>query len=113
PAEPILAALHTGSTLNGHNRAQEMREVEPELAEVRHESHFIGHLQSNKVNQVMRWADCVQSVDSAKLAQRLDRAAGSRGRDLEVFIQVNTSAEGSKAGIAPRSEERRVGKEGR
>lgn len=101
PAERILAALHTGSTLIGHNRAQEMREVEPELAEVRHESHFIGHLQSNKVNQVMRWADCVQSVDSAKLAQRLDRAAGSRGRDLEVFIQVNTSAEGSKAGIAP------------
>lgn len=101
PAPRILTALSTGVTLIGHNRAQEMRDVEPALAATSHESHFIGHLQSNKVNQVMRWADCVQSVDSAKLALRLDRAAAARQRDLDVFIQVNTSAEDSKAGVAP------------
>ena len=97
----IREALATGETLIGHNRAQELRAVEPELTDLVHESHFIGHLQSNKVNQVMAWADCVQSVDSLRLAERLDRAAGSRGRDLDVLIQVNTSGEETKAGTDP------------
>lgn len=97
----IREALATGEQLIGHNRAQELRAVEPELTDVAHECHFIGHLQSNKVNQVMAWADCVQSVDSLRLAERLDRAAGNRGRDLDVLVQVNTSGEDTKAGVAP------------
>ena len=97
----IREALATGETLIGHNRAQELRAVEPELTDLVHESHFIGHLQSNKVNQVMAWADCVQSVHSLRLAERLDRAAAGRGRDLEVLIQVNVSGEESKAGVDP------------
>ena len=100
-APRIREALATGETLIGHNRAQELRAVEPELTEVAHESHFIGHLQSNKVNQVLAWADCVQSVDSLRLAERLDRAAANRGRDLDVLIQVNTSGEDTKAGTDP------------
>lgn len=95
----IREALATGETMIGHNRAQELRAVEPELTEIAHESHFIGHLQSNKVNQVLAWADCVQSVDSLRLAERLDRAAANRGRDLDVLIQVNTSGEETKAGV--------------
>lgn len=97
----IREALATGERLIGHNRAQELRAVEPELTDVAHESHFIGHLQSNKVNQVMAWADCVQSVDSLRLAERLDRAAANRGRGLDVLIQVNTSGEETKAGTDP------------
>ena len=97
----IRAALATGERLIGHNRAQELRAVEPELADLDHESHFIGHLQSNKVNQVMAWAHCVQSVASVRLAERLDRAAAARGRDLDVLVQVNTSGEETKAGVAP------------
>ncbi|WP_147917738.1 YggS family pyridoxal phosphate-dependent enzyme [Ruania zhangjianzhongii] len=100
-APRIREALATGETLIGHNRAQELRAVEPELTDVAHESHFIGHLQSNKVNQVMAWADCVQSVDSLRLAERLDRAAATRGRDAGVLIQVNTSGEDTKAGVDP------------
>lgn len=97
----IREALATGETLIGHNRAQELRAVEPELTELPHESHFIGHLQSNKVNQVLAWAGCVQSVHSFRLAERLDRAAATRGRDLDVLIQVNTSGEDTKAGADP------------
>ncbi|WP_159623609.1 YggS family pyridoxal phosphate-dependent enzyme [Ruania rhizosphaerae] len=97
----IREALTAGATLIGQNRAQELVATEPDLVDVPHETHFIGHLQSNKVNQVMRWADCVQSVDSAKIAQRLDRAAATRGRDLDVFVQVNTSGEETKAGVPP------------
>lgn len=102
----IREALATGEQLIGHNRAQELRAVEPELTDVAHECHFIGHLQSNKVNQVMAWADCVQSVDSLRLAERLDRAAGNRGRDLDVLVQVNTSGEDTKAGVAPAEADR-------
>ncbi|SEE32493.1 YggS family pyridoxal phosphate-dependent enzyme [Ruania alba] len=97
----IQEAFAAGATLIGQNRAQELIATEPDLVDVPHETHFIGHLQSNKVNQVMRWADCVQSVDSAKLARRLDRAAETRERDLDVFIQVNTSGEETKAGVTP------------
>ncbi|TDE95863.1 YggS family pyridoxal phosphate-dependent enzyme [Occultella glacieicola] len=101
-ATRIRALLEaSGHTLIGQNRAQELTATEPELAGVPHETHFIGHLQSNKVNAVMRWVDCVQSVHSARLAERLDRAAAARGRDLEVFVQVNTSGEPTKAGADP------------
>ncbi|UFU07759.1 YggS family pyridoxal phosphate-dependent enzyme [Ruania halotolerans] len=102
-AARIREAFAAGATLIGQNRAQELVATEPDLVDIPHESHFIGHLQSNKVNQVMRWADCVQSVDSTKLAHRLDRAAEARERDLDVFIQVNTSGEETKAGVTPES----------
>ncbi|WP_240646123.1 YggS family pyridoxal phosphate-dependent enzyme [Georgenia sp. SYP-B2076] len=125
PAEDILAALRAGAHLLGHNRAQELAATGPALAVPgvpAHEMHFIGHLQGNKVNQVLRWATCVQTVDSLRLAQRLDqavaRAAGSAGADaaagvgttaadgggtpvLDVFVQVNTSGEPTKAGTHP------------
>ncbi|WP_418606059.1 hypothetical protein [Georgenia sp. SUBG003] len=60
--------------------------------------HFIGHLQSNKVNQVLRWATCVQTVDTARLAQRLDAAvargvAGWTGRPASRRTPSRTTAE--------------------
>ncbi|UFU02038.1 YggS family pyridoxal phosphate-dependent enzyme [Ruania suaedae] len=100
-AARIREAFDAGATLIGQNRAQELVATEPDLVDVPHETHVIGHLQSNKVNQVMRWANCVQSVDSSKLAERLDRAAAARERDLDVFIQVNTSGEETKSGVPP------------
>lgn len=105
--ERIREAIAAGGTLLGHNRAQELTATEPELTDLPHETHFIGHLQSNKVNQVLRWVSCVQALDSASLAQRLDRAQGRQLDDgeatvpLDVLVQVNTSGEGSKSGVAP------------
>ena len=107
PLERVREAISAGGTLLGHNRAQELGAIEPGLTDLAHETHFIGHLQSNKVNQVLRWASCVQTLDSAALAQRLDRARG-RALDegeaagpLEVLVQVNTSGEESKSGVTP------------
>ena len=100
-AETIREAIDAGGTLIGHNRAQELVATEPDLADIEHETHFIGMLQSNKVNQVLRHATCVQSVHTARLADRLDRAANNRGLVLEVFVQVNTSGEESKSGVSP------------
>ncbi|GAA4287312.1 YggS family pyridoxal phosphate-dependent enzyme [Georgenia daeguensis] len=110
PVAAIRAALDAGADLLGHNRAQELVATGPALAEAGvppHEMHFIGHLQSNKVNQVLRWATCVQTVDTLRLAERLDAAAARRGAaegdgaPLDVMVQVNTSGEATKAGVEP------------
>lgn len=104
-AATVREALRAGARLLGHNRAQELAAMGPELAGPdvpEHEMHFIGHLQSNKINEVLRWARCVQSVDGARLAQRLDAAVARRGgRPLDVLVQVNTSGEASKYGSTP------------
>lgn len=101
PARTIREAIDAGGSLIGHNRAQELVATEPELAGTTHETHFIGMLQSNKVNQVLRHATCVQTVHTPRLADRLNRAAEIRERVLDVFVQVNTSGEESKFGLDP------------
>lgn len=99
--EIVRAVIAAGGRVLGHNRAQELVAMGPELAGFPHEMHFIGHLQSNKVNQVLPWVACVQTVDNAALAARLDRAAARTDRVLDVFLQVNTSLEPSKFGAVP------------
>ena len=112
PVAAIRAALDAGADLLGHNRAQELLATGPALAEPgvpAHEMHFIGHLQSNKVGQVLRWATCVQTVDTLRLAERLDATVARRGTagddgepaPLDVMVQVNTSGEPTKAGVEP------------
>lgn len=100
-AETVREAIEAGGTLIGHNRAQELVAIEPELTDLEHETHFIGMLQSNKVNQVLRHATCVQTVHTARLADRLNRAAANRDLMLEVFVQVNASGEETKSGVEP------------
>ena len=98
PAERIRVALAAGYTLIGENRVQEVVSKADALADIPHQSHFIGHLQRNKINQVLPLVDVVQSIDRLDLAvavsKRLDR-------DLDVLIQVNTSEEESKFGVDP------------
>src|SRR5690606_1150454 len=101
PVDVVRAAIDAGATLLGHNRAQELTAVEPGLADLPHTTHFIGNLQSNKIAKVVPLVACVQSIDTLVTAQRLDRAAARAGRTLDVFVQVNTSGEATKAGVAP------------
>jgi hypothetical protein len=63
--------------------------------------HVIGELQRNKAAIAVEYAECVQTVDSFKLAERLSRLCLEAGRELDVMIQVNVSGEESKAGVAP------------
>ncbi len=93
PARPVLV---------GENRVQELVAKAPELADLAPELHVIGPLQSNKVNAALRWATCVQSVDSAALAERLARRCADTGRTLDVLVQVNVSGEPTKHGVDPR-----------
>ena len=80
PAERIITALRAGITLIGENRVQEVVAKADELADVPHELHFIGHLQTNKINQLLGRISCLQTLDSVDLAGEVATPAGDQGR---------------------------------
>jgi len=100
-AERIGTVLRAGYSLLGENRVQEVIAKADELAAFPHEMHFIGHLQANKVNQLIDHITCLQTLDTADLAGRLDSRLESRDRQLDVLIQVNVSGEDTKSGVTP------------
>ncbi|MEK7833577.1 MAG: YggS family pyridoxal phosphate-dependent enzyme, partial [Acidobacteriota bacterium] len=89
----------------GENRVQEAARKMTELAAIvtehKVEWHLIGHLQSNKARRAVELFSAIQSVDSFKLAERLDNFAGEFGKRLPIFIEVNLGGEQSKAGATP------------
>lgn len=99
----IKEVLKLGFTEIGENRIQEAERKVVELQD--HDPqptwHFIGHLQSNKVKNVVRFATMVQSIDRLKIARRLNKELKKKGETLDVLIQVNVSGEDSKYGINP------------
>lgn len=97
--DQINAAVQAGVRCIGENRVQEALSKFPALMPV--EKHFIGHLQSNKAKAAVERFDCIQSVDNFKLAQLLDRHAGSAGKRLPILLEVNVAGEASKSGVAP------------
>ncbi len=101
PAPSIREAFAAGATLIGENRVQEVLAKADALADVPHETHFIGHLQSNKVNQLLPHISCLQTLDSAALAARLQARSDQLDRTLDVLIQVNVSGEPTKSGVHP------------
>ncbi len=82
----------------GENRAQEMLGHHAAGAYLDRPCHFIGHLQTNKVRQVVGRAALIQSVDSLRLLQAIDREAGRQGLTQEILIQLNIGDEDSKTG---------------
>ncbi|GGH79404.1 hypothetical protein HNQ91_005103 [Filimonas zeae] len=101
-AERIKLALQQGYTLIAENKIQEVKEKYDALQEVPHESHFIGHLQTNKIKELLRYnITCIQSLDRWELAEKLHQRLFFEHKTIDAFIQVNTSQEDSKFGIAP------------
>src|SRR5208283_5364184 len=102
PADSIIEAYHAGHRLFGESRVQEFADKFPRLAELKDaDFHMIGHLQSNKSAQAAEIFQAVDSIDSAKLAQRLNDAAQTLGKTLDVLIEVNIGGEEAKSGLAP------------
>lgn len=100
--ERIKIALDAGYTLIAENRVQELKEKYNELKNSTHTSHFIGHLQTNKIKDVLKCGvSCIQSVDRYDLAEKLHQKLQSEGKTIDIFIQVNTSGEESKFGVSP------------
>ena len=101
-ADNIKIALAAGEHIIGENKAQEIKSKYDELLDVPHEKHFIGHLQTNKIKELLRYdVSCIQSIDRLDLAEKLQSRLELEGKQMDVFIQVNTSNEDSKFGVAP------------
>lgn len=100
-AHKILEAIKTGETLIGENKVQELKEKYGDLSVIPHQTHFIGHLQTNKIRHVIQYVDCIQSIDRLRLAEKLQRRLEYEDQSIDVFLQVNTSYESSKFGMAP------------
>ncbi len=98
----IKEALSLGESLIGENKVQELKEKYEALKDTPHEKHFIGHLQSNKIKTLLDCGvTCIQSLDRIDLAEKLHQRLVSEQKSIDVFIQVNTSFEDSKFGVAP------------
>lgn len=100
-AEPITWLAEDGVSLVGENKAQEARSKRALFDELGLGWAMIGHLQTNKVNQVAGSARELHSLDRIELAEKLDRRLQTLGEPLDVFIQVNSSGEASKYGLEP------------
>lgn len=106
PAERIREAYAAGQRLFGENRVQEFSEKASHLADLKDASfHLIGHLQSNKAGKAAELFHAVDSVDSLKLAERLNAAAKKFGKALPILLEINIGGEEQKAGLAPDSDE--------
>ena len=102
PAECIKIALLAGKTLIAENKVQELKEKYEALKDVPHSNHFIGHLQTNKIKDLLKYdVSCLQSLDRLDLAEKLHQRLLFENKTIEVLIQVNTSFEESKFGASP------------
>jgi pyridoxal phosphate enzyme (YggS family) len=111
PAATVAEAAALGLTLFGENRVQEFAGKAAALDPLRTRAanpirvHLIGHLQSNKAQRAVELFDGIDSLDSLRLAERLNEAAGKLGKSQPVLIEVKLSPEESKAGLDPNSAE--------
>lgn len=101
PEERLRNAFEAGVHEMGENKVQEALRKSENLAELGIRWALIGHLQSNKAKDVAAFADEFQALDSLHLAQALDRRLQAEGRQLDVYVQVNSSGEESKFGLEP------------
>ena len=101
--EEVRASADLAIDLFGENHVQELVEKTDAGAYAGKPGHFIGHLQTNKVNKVVGRAAVIESVDSERLLQKIEAAAARAGLVQDILIEVNIGAETSKSGIAPES----------
>lgn len=99
--EVIRSALVFEKNFVAENKVQELTRKAPQLKSDKVEFHFIGHLQTNKVKEVLKYADYIQSVDRKGLVDTLHKQLSAEGRTLNILMQVNTSYEESKFGVSP------------
>jgi PLP dependent protein len=106
PPEKIREAYDAGLRVFGENRVQEFSTKTDALRDLHGAAwHMIGHLQTNKATKGAELFGAVDSIDSLKLAEKLDYAARKLAKKLNVLIEINVGGEAAKSGIAPDSPE--------
>ena len=96
----VEAAIRAGISHVGHNYVQEARAMIPALGNSV-TWHLIGHLQRNKAKRAMRLFDLIETVDSWRLAEALDRRCAVIGKVMPVLVEVNSGQEAGKTGVLP------------
>ena len=100
-ADRVREAVAAGVDCCGENRVQELVQKQPLGAYEGRPVHFIGHLQTNKVNKVVGKVDLIQSVDRLELLEAVNRAALRLGLRQDILLEVNVGEEPQKGGFAP------------
>ena len=96
----ILEAVEAGLEIIGENYVQEAEKAYQVVGR-RTKWHMIGHLQSNKAKKAVKIFDMIETVDSMKLAQAIDRACEKIGKIMPVLLEINSGEESQKAGVMP------------
>lgn len=97
--DEVRVAVQAGATDLGENYVQELVAKARELGDDGVRWHAIGHLQTNKVRQVVPVVSLIHSLDSLRLAEEIERRAGAAGRTIPALVQVNVAGEDSKFGV--------------
>lgn len=105
PAEIINYAVSLGVTHIGENRVQELLEKYDSFDLSNCQLHMIGHLQTNKVRQICDKVSMIQSVDSIRLAEEIEKQAGKLKKKIDVLVEVNIGREEAKSGVMPEQTE--------
>jgi len=105
-SEEIEEAIDAGAEIIGENYVQEAEEMYAALGPKAPQAkwHMIGPLQKNKINKALRIFDCIQTIDSAKLASAVHKRAEVLKKVMPVFIEINIGSEMTKAGVKPEYE---------
>lgn len=99
PPQRVNQAIMCGISLLGENRVQEYLEKYPFYEKEDCSVHFIGRLQTNKVRYIVDKIDMVESVDSFRLAQELEKRCALAGKRMDILLEVNIGAEPTKSGV--------------
>lgn len=101
--DPVLvnAAIAQGIDLLGENKAQELCEKYDSYHKEGVEIHFIGHLQTNKVRQIVDKVCMIESVDSVRLAKEIEKQCAAINKTMDILVEVNIGREENKTGIFP------------
>jgi pyridoxal phosphate enzyme (YggS family) len=102
PPTSIREAYAAGIRMFGENRVQEFSEKLAAVRDLQHADwHLIGHLQTNKVSRAVELFRAIDSIDSLKLGDKVDRAAEPLRKKLEVLVEINVGGEQAKTGLKP------------
>lgn len=99
PTERISEAYHAGVKIFGENRIQEAIPKIAELVSLALEWHFIGHLQTNKAREAVRYFSWIQSIDSRKLLLQVEKEAAKQQKNINLLLELNIGSEESKHGL--------------
>ena len=104
-AAEVRATIEAGIRVIGHNYVQEAQSMIEQVGRQAATWTFIGHLQRNKVKTAILLFDSIQTVDSIRLAEAIDRECHKIGRIMPILIEINAARESQKSGVAPEDAE--------